>query len=158
LILLKLYDTMQGKPRVKKQGFSCLPSKTLHFSRSKNPMYKSQDRKTLFLFPEVFPFGGTLNENNRWLRVAELIPWEELEDEYRKHFSHVGRPAKDGHLVIGLLLLKHMTGLSDEGVAGGEEEPDILTEGQTRTSSVFEESDEDQKSDSPGEESNRAER
>jgi hypothetical protein len=79
-------------------------------------MYKSQDRKTLPLFPELFPFGGKLNENNRWLRVAELIPWEELEDEYRKHFSDVGRPAKDAHLVIGLLLLKHMTGLSDEGV------------------------------------------
>ena len=28
----------------------------------------------------------------------------------------MGRPAKDAHLVIGLLLLKHMTGLSDEGV------------------------------------------
>jgi len=28
----------------------------------------------------------------------------------------MGRPAKDGQLVIGLLLLKHMTGLSGEGV------------------------------------------
>jgi len=61
-------------------------------------MYKSQDRKTLPLFPELFPFGGKLNENNRWLRVSELIPWEELEDEYRKHFSDVGRPAKDARL------------------------------------------------------------
>jgi hypothetical protein len=79
-------------------------------------MYKSKDRKTLVLFPELFPFGGKLNEDNRWLRIAELIPWEELEDEYRKYFSDVGRPAKDAHLVIGLLLLKHMTGLSDEGL------------------------------------------
>jgi len=79
-------------------------------------MYKSKDRKTLVLFPELFPFGGKLDENNRWLRIAELIPWDELEDEYRRHFSYVGRPAKDAHLVIGLLLLKHMTGLSDEGL------------------------------------------
>jgi IS5 family transposase len=64
----------------------------------------------------LFPFGGKLNENNRWLRIAELIPWEELEEEYAKHFSDVGRPGTDAQLVIGLLLLKHMTGLSDEGV------------------------------------------
>jgi IS5 family transposase len=79
-------------------------------------MYRRKDRKTLSLFPELFPFGGKLNENNRWLRIAELIPWEELEDEYAKHFSDVGRPAKDSQLVLGLLLLKHMTGLSDVGV------------------------------------------
>jgi len=87
-------------------------------------MYKSKDRKTLVLFPELFPFGGKLDENNRWLRVSELIPWDELEDEYRRHFSDVGRPAKDAHLVIGLLLLKHMTGLSDEGIVEeGSENP-----------------------------------
>ncbi|MGB8953511.1 MAG: IS5 family transposase [Candidatus Aminicenantales bacterium] len=79
-------------------------------------MYKSKGRKTIPLFPELFPFGGKLDERNRWLRVAELIPWDELEDEYRKHFSDVGRPAKDAQLIIGLLLLKHMTGLSDEGL------------------------------------------
>lgn len=79
-------------------------------------MYRRKDRKTIPLFPELFPFGGKLDENNRWLRIAELIPWEELEEEYAKHFSDVGRPAKDAQLVIGLLLLKHMTGLSDEGI------------------------------------------
>ena len=79
-------------------------------------MYRRKDRKTRPLFPELFPFGGKLDENNRWLRIAELIPWEELEEEYAKHFSDVGRPAKNAQLVIGLLLLKHMTGLSDEGI------------------------------------------
>ena len=80
------------------------------------PAYQAKDRKTPHLFPELFPFGGKLNKNNRWLRVAELIPWDELETEYAKKFSDMGRPATDGQLVIGLLLLKHMTGLSDEGV------------------------------------------
>ena len=92
------------------------PSKTLHFCPEISPMYRRKDRKTIPLFPELFPFGGRLNENNRWLRIAELIPWEELEDEYAKHFSDVGRPGTDSQLVIGLLLLKHMTGLSDEGI------------------------------------------
>jgi len=79
-------------------------------------MYRPKDRNTIPLFPELFPFGGKLDENNRWLRISDLIPWRELEDEYSKHFSDVGRPATDAQLVIGLLLLKHMTGLSDVGV------------------------------------------
>jgi len=80
-------------------------------------MYRRKDRKTQPLFPELFPFGGELRESNRgWLRIAELIPWEELEEQYTKHFSDVGRPGTDAQLVIGLLLLKHVTGLSDEGI------------------------------------------
>lgn len=55
-------------------------------------MYRLKDRKTLPLFPGLFPFGGKLNESNRWLRIAELIPWEELEEEYAKHFSDIGPP------------------------------------------------------------------
>lgn len=79
-------------------------------------MYKGKDRKTLPIFKELFPFGGKLDENNRWLRIADLIPWNELEEEYRGYFSDIGRPALDAHLVIGLFLLKHMTGLSDREV------------------------------------------
>jgi len=79
-------------------------------------MYRAKDRKTRYLFSDLFPFGGKLNERNRWLRISELIPWEELEKEYAKYFSDVGRPASDAQLIIGLLLLKHMTGLSDDGV------------------------------------------
>lgn len=79
-------------------------------------VYKGKDRKTLPLFDELFPFGGKLDENNRWLKVAELIPWDKLEDEYRQYFSDIGRPATNARLFIGLILLKHMTGLSDREV------------------------------------------
>jgi len=79
-------------------------------------MYRSKDRKTLPLFSELFPFGGQLNPDNRWLKIAELIPWEDIETRYMKKFSAIGRPGADCRLVIGLLLLKHMTGFSDEGI------------------------------------------
>lgn len=85
-------------------------------------MYKRKDRKTLPLFPELFPFGGKLDENNRWIRISGLLPWEELEDDYGRYFSALGRPAKDAQLVIGLLLLKHMTGLSDAEVVSAVRE------------------------------------
>ena len=32
------------------------------------------------------------------------------------HFSHLGRPETDGRLFLGLILLKHLTGLSDREV------------------------------------------
>jgi len=28
------------------------------------------------------PFGGKLNLNNRWVTLAQLIPWEKVEEEY----------------------------------------------------------------------------
>jgi hypothetical protein len=111
--------TCWGNPKTKCKVLAATPSKTLHFSSEIFPMYRRKDRKTLPLFAELFPFGGKLNESNRWLRIAELIPWEELEEEYAKHFSDVGRPGTDAQLAIGLLLLKHMTGLSDEEVVQG---------------------------------------
>ncbi len=44
------------------------------------------------------------------------MPWEELEEKYKNYFSHTGRPAKDAQLIIGLMLLKHMTAKSDEEI------------------------------------------
>ena len=80
-------------------------------------MYKAKDRKTPVLFKELFPFGGQLKETNRWLKIKKIIPWEELEGKYKNYFSHTGRPAKDAQLIIGLILLKHMTAKSDEEIS-----------------------------------------
>lgn len=80
-------------------------------------MYRPKDRKTIPLFPELFPLGGGLNADNRWLKLGGLIPWERLEDVYRKYFSEgMGRPAKDSRLICGLLIVKHAEKYSDERV------------------------------------------
>lgn len=79
-------------------------------------MYRKRNRDEKYLFEELMPFGGQLAEGNRWLKIKSLIPWEELEREYAKSFSDLGRPGLDGRLVIGLFLLKHMTVLSDKEV------------------------------------------
>lgn len=69
------------------------------------------------LFPELFPFGGKLNAENRWLKMAEIVPWERLESIYRGYFSQdMGRPAKSARLICGLLIVKHAEGYSDERV------------------------------------------
>ena len=79
-------------------------------------MYRGKDREETYLFKELQPFGGQLEEGNRWLRIKGLIPWGELERMYAGYFSHRGRPGLDGRLVIGLFLLKHMSGKSDREV------------------------------------------
>lgn len=79
-------------------------------------MYQPKDRLTQSLFGDMFDFASQLNTGNRWLKIAELIPWGDLERLYQSKHSSKGRPAKDSRLIIGLLLLKHMTGLSDEEV------------------------------------------
>ena len=46
--------------------------------------------------------------------MQDLIPWEELEKIYKKHFSQLGRPGKDSQLINGLLIVKHQKVISDE--------------------------------------------
>ncbi len=80
-------------------------------------MYRPKDRKTLPLFPELFPLGGGLNADNRWMKLGGLIPWERLEEVYSKYFSEgMGRPAKDSRLICGLLIVKHAERYADERV------------------------------------------
>ena len=78
--------------------------------------YKSQNRQVGSLFPELFPYGGKLNEGNKWIRLRNLVPWDELEEIYRKYFSDLGRPGKDSDLINGLIIAKHLKEYSDEEV------------------------------------------
>jgi|TARA_B110000196_G_C21081728_1_gene632840 hypothetical protein len=38
-------------------------------------MRVGRNTQTVAVFEELFPFGGQLEEDNCWLRIAELIPW-----------------------------------------------------------------------------------
>ena len=62
------------------------------------------------------PFGGKLRSDNRWVRLAKLIPWEEFERDYSKHFSSKGHgaPSKPVRIALGALIIKERLGLSDE--------------------------------------------
>lgn len=49
------------------------------------------------------------------VRLAEAIDWEWIDGELAERFSDCGRPATESRFMVGLLLLKHIYGLSDEG-------------------------------------------
>jgi len=60
-------------------------------------------------------FEKWLEPDNRGVLLSRVIPWEELSAAYEMSLSvHTGRPAKDGRLVIGAVIIKHKLCLSDE--------------------------------------------
>jgi IS5 family transposase len=78
--------------------------------------YSADFTDQLELFELSLPFGGKLDQQNRWIQLSSLIDWRGFEYAYGKLFSHTGRPALSARLVIGALIIKHVKGLSDEEV------------------------------------------
>ena len=74
-----------------------------------------QNISKLPLFKNMMPFGGKLDESNRWLIYCKLIPWEKLVSLHDSYFTRKNS-IKDGRLVIGLTLGKFYTGLSDRKI------------------------------------------
>ena len=60
------------------------------------------------------PFEGKLCQDNRWVILAQLIPWSEFEQEYALNFSQeMGAPAKPFRMALGALIIKEKLGISD---------------------------------------------
>jgi len=57
-----------------------------------------------------------INLNHELVQLAGKIDWAWIDDEIAPLYSDNGRPGIETRFVIGLLLLKHIYGLSDEGV------------------------------------------
>jgi hypothetical protein len=56
-------------------------------------MYRKQGQHPIS--PEDFelPFEGKLSKDNRWVIMAEFVPWSEFEEEYASSFSvEMGAP------------------------------------------------------------------
>ena len=85
--------------------------------------YRSHQQLSLAEFD--WPFQTKLDENNRWVKLSECIPWDELAAGYYQGLSDTqGRPTKDARLVIGAVIIKHKLCLSDrEAVAQIQENP-----------------------------------
>ena len=49
-------------------------------------------------------------------QLNDRIDWSVIEEDFKKLYSHTGRPAKSVRLMVSLLLLKQLDDLSDEQV------------------------------------------
>ncbi|PKM46341.1 MAG: IS5/IS1182 family transposase [Firmicutes bacterium HGW-Firmicutes-8] len=78
-------------------------------------MYRSNQNQMLLPHEFFLPFGGRLNAENQWCRLAMLIPWGEFEERYAKCFKkrHTGQIALSVRLALGTLIIQNRKGLSD---------------------------------------------
>lgn len=77
-------------------------------------MYKKAEQLETESENFELPFGGKLAEDNRWVMMAKLVPWAEVEEEYAKKFTILlGAPAKSSRMALGALIIKEKLGISD---------------------------------------------
>ncbi len=63
----------------------------------------------------IQPFGGTLSKENRWVKLAYFLPWDEMVSVYVKNMSQkMGRKAVDPRVAVGTLIIRHIKGMTDE--------------------------------------------
>ncbi|MBP5772348.1 MAG: transposase, partial [Bacteroidaceae bacterium] len=57
-----------------------------------------------------------LSKSNRWVKLADNLPWDKIEKEYNKRLrnAHHGAGNKPARMVVGALIVKHVEDLSDE--------------------------------------------
>jgi hypothetical protein len=78
------------------------------------PRVKPQDSGVEELFRAKLK--NIINLRHELVRLGDLIDGARLEAHFAPYYSEAGRPGLPIRLVVGLHLLKHMEGLSDEVV------------------------------------------
>lgn len=78
-------------------------------------MIKYSSHKQISIEEFKLPFKGKLSKENRWVVLAENLPWDEMVSIYVKEMSvGIGRPAVNPQVAIGAMIIKHLKGLPDE--------------------------------------------
>jgi IS5 family transposase len=78
-------------------------------------MYRREPLHQLSFEDFFLQFGGKHSGDNRWIKLAKLIPLEGLEDDYASQFCKgFGAPAKPFRIALGALIIKARLGLTDE--------------------------------------------
>jgi len=88
-------------------------------------MYRSKNHHQQE-FPDFYlPFSGTLDPENRWVTLAQLVPWELAEEIYHADLcKDSGQPIVPARVALGALLIKERFGLTDrETVEAIQENP-----------------------------------
>jgi len=78
-------------------------------------MYRHTEKQLEFEGFQL-PFSGQLSASNRWVRLAQMLPWHTFEDEYCATLSKKGQgpPAFSVRMALAALIIKERLGLSDE--------------------------------------------
>jgi hypothetical protein len=69
-------------------------------------MYRPQFRQ-LFFDQFILPFDGQLDPQNRWIKLAEVVPWFEAEQLYAKNFTREGDVDDKLHMMLSPAYIEH---------------------------------------------------
>jgi transposase, IS5 family len=77
-------------------------------------MYKKHQDQPIMENLPLF-FDKTLNQNNRWVKLAEIIPWKSVDEVYQKNFtSNRGPQAISSRTALAALIIQIKLNLTDE--------------------------------------------
>ena len=78
-------------------------------------MYWKNNKEQLTIEDFFLPFGGKLDAKNRWVKLAEITPWDRIEEYYLQSMSQeTGRGAIPARIAFGAVSLRQSEQLSDE--------------------------------------------
>lgn len=82
-------------------------------------MYRKRNKTQLTLDDFILPFGGKLLADNRWVKMAQLMPWDFIEDIYAESMCpDNGAGAISARIAFGAMYIKENEQLSDERTVG----------------------------------------
>ena len=77
-------------------------------------MYKKNNHSQTQLPNFYLPFGGKIRADNRWVILADIVPWDVIDEMYSKNFkAKEGNEALNSRVAFGSLIIKEKLGTSD---------------------------------------------
>ena len=88
-------------------------------------MYYIEDKDQLVIEDFTMPFGGELDPENRWVRLAGIMPWDYIEEIYLQTMNtETGRRAYPSRVAFGSIFIKEYRNFTEvECVAEIQENP-----------------------------------
>jgi hypothetical protein len=78
-------------------------------------MYYKENADQLGIDEFFLPFGGKLKKDNRWVKAAEIMPWDYIEEVYLRSMSQeTGRGAFPARIAYGAIYVRQQEQLTDE--------------------------------------------
>ena len=80
-------------------------------------MYRRTDSNQITLFENNMDFRVKLNSENRWVKLAEIMPWERIEEYYAsKMCEDNGRDGISSRIAFGSIYAKEVMQVTDVGI------------------------------------------
>ena len=80
-------------------------------------MYRMRDWNQLSIMANNVRYSVALDTNNRWFRLAEIMPWDKIEEHYTQNMcADIGRRAITSRIAFGAIYAKEFLNLTDVGI------------------------------------------